>query len=187
MRKTEHSSETDKLDDAASELESLPQSGAAKSAIEHLEPDIAFLVRTLEGIYRSRSYPVERAHYLLLLRLMEGARNSSQLATELALDHSTITRQIAAMDQRGYVIRRPNPADGRSALIEISEEGRAKCSEMRIIRQQRLAHLLEDWRDEEKVQFSEMIARFNGALLTLEKGLEKEHGKKTGKSSKASS
>ncbi|RLL64520.1 MarR family transcriptional regulator [Sinirhodobacter hankyongi] len=51
-------------------------------------------MRALEGLYRSRKYPLERAQYLLLLALREGARPSGDLAATLALDHSTVTHRL---------------------------------------------------------------------------------------------
>jgi DNA-binding MarR family transcriptional regulator len=36
-----------------------------------------------------------------------------------------MTRVIAALEENGYVSRRPHPSDGRQAIVEITEEGSA--------------------------------------------------------------
>lgn len=142
---------------------------ALSPAVRRLEPDLAFLVRMLEGIYRRRGYPMERAHYLLMLRLLEGPRTSGQLAGELALDHSTVTRQIAAVEKHGYARRRANPDDGRSALFEATEHGIAQCAAMREVRLERLDGLLADWSEAERAGFADLVDRFNAALLAQER------------------
>ena len=138
-------------------------------AVGRLEPDLALLVRMLDGIYRRRGYPMERAHYLLMLRLLEGPRTSGQLAGELALDHSTVTRQIAAVERHGYARRRANPDDGRSTLFEATELGINRCAAMRQLRLQRLDGLLADWSEAERAGFADLIDRFNTALLAQER------------------
>ncbi|MDJ0931109.1 MarR family transcriptional regulator [Breoghania sp.] len=141
---------------------------AVSPAILRLEPDLALLVRMLDGIYRRRDYPMERAHYLLMLRLLDGPRTSGELASELVLDHSTVTRQIAAVEKNGYARRRANPADGRSALFEATEHGIAQCAAMRDVRLERLEHLLAKWSEEDRMRFADLTARFIEALLELE-------------------
>ncbi|WP_321343486.1 MarR family transcriptional regulator [Breoghania sp.] len=142
-----------------------------------IEPDIALLVRMLDVVYRRRGYPMERAHYLLMLRLLESPRTSGELAGELVLDHSTVTRQISAVERRGFVRRLANPDDGRSALFEATELGVAQCAVMRRIRLERLSVMLGDWEQEERMRFADYIARFNEALLAMENAgaLSMEH------------
>lgn len=142
--------------------------GAAEASpgTRAIERDLALLVRALEGLYRSRRYPLDRAQYLLLLALRDGARASGDLAAALALDHSTVTRQIATLEKAGLVTRQPNPADGRSVLIAASGEGRARCDEMQALRLARLDAMLADWAESDRLRFAADIARFNGLLLS---------------------
>lgn len=129
-----------------------------------LEQDMSFLIRGLECLYRQRRYPVERAQYLLMLQLLDGACPSGELASRLKLDHSTVTRQIAALEANGHIIRRPHPDDGRSMLIELSPTGRRKCLQMRQVRMQGLHSIISRWSDEEIALFSELVARFNDGV-----------------------
>ncbi len=52
---------------------------------------------------------MDRAVYVLLDRLDDGARSAAQLVTDLHLDESTISRQLAAASRQGLVDGSPIP------------------------------------------------------------------------------
>ena len=110
-------------------------------AISRLEPELAFLVRRLEMNYRKRGYPMERAHYLLLGRLEQGEKSTGEIAEALGLDHSTVVRQVAAVEDLGFAERRPNPRDRRSVLVGLTPVGAASIVAMREARQGRLGRI----------------------------------------------
>lgn len=129
-----------------------------------LEQEIAVLARLLEALSRRRLYPLERSHYLLLLQLADGPRRIGELSKTLALDTTTVTRQVAAMDVRGLVTRRPDPEDRRSALVAQTPEGAACAGEMRQTRERRIARLVATWDRADVARFAGYIGRFNEAL-----------------------
>jgi DNA-binding MarR family transcriptional regulator len=138
---------------------------AQKVAVtERLEQEFAFLARSMEAINRKRAYPLERAHYLLLLRLADGPCSVGTLATGLALDDSTVTRQVAAMEKAGLVARRTNPADRRSTLIEPTREGAARAKRMRAQRLARIAALFSGWEEADRAALADLLARVNHQL-----------------------
>lgn len=138
-------------------------------AISRLEPELAFLVRRLEMNYRKRGYPMERAHYLLLGRLEGGEKSTGEIADELGLDHSTVVRQVAAVEELGFAERRPNPKDRRSVLVGLKPAGAASIAAMRAARQRRLGRILDDWGEDEREAFADLLARFNAALLEADR------------------
>jgi DNA-binding MarR family transcriptional regulator len=147
-------------------------SGEAKDGVmeqsaevtERLEQAFAFLARALEAISRKRAYPLERAHYLLLLRLRQGPAGVSALAASLALDDSTVTRQVAAMQRLGLVTKLANPADGRGALIEPTAEGAARAEAMQAVRLERIAALFAGWPEADRAQLATLLGRVNRQL-----------------------
>lgn len=149
-------------------------SDPTSAVTERLEQEFAFLARSMEAINRKRAYPMERAHYLLLLRLQDGPRSIGSLATGLALDDSTVTRQVAAMEKAGLVRRRTNPADRRSALIEPTPEGSAGAAAMRALRLERIAALFADWSEADRAAFAAMLTRVNGLLAETLAGMHGE-------------
>ena len=138
--------------------------------IERFERELTYFARRLEASVRRRRYPLERAHYLLLLKLAEGPLGISALAEALNLDGSTVTRQIAAMEKRGYVEKHSNPEDGRGALVTATTDGRQAAESMRLARLQRIASIFEDWSEEDLHRFAELLARGNLALARFAAG-----------------
>ena len=132
--------------------------------IADLEQELVVLARLLEALSRRRTYPLERSHYLLLLKLADGPRRIGDLSRALALDATTVTRQIDAMQARGLVTRQPDPEDRRSALVARTEEGTACAARMRAMREQRIARLLAGWSPDEVERFAGSMGRFNAAL-----------------------
>nr|WP_255599468.1 MarR family transcriptional regulator [Afifella sp. IM 167] len=144
--------------------------------VGELEQEFAFLARALEAVHRKRAYPLERAHYLLLLQLREGPRTIGDLSTALALDDSTVTRQVGAMLKRKLVRKLANPADGRSALVERTPEGASSAEEMRLARLHRIARLFAHWSETDRQCLAEMLARVNADLSAYSSAIEEPGG-----------
>ena len=63
---------------------------------------------------------------MLLLDLhAHGARTQVQLATASGCEPPTITGSVRKLESAGLVVRRPSETDGRAAIVELSERGRA--------------------------------------------------------------
>ena len=58
-----------------------------------------------------------------LIRL--GPVSQKKLAAELCLDKSTTSRVVDSLERKEYVIRTPDPGDGRAFLLEVTDKGRA--------------------------------------------------------------
>ncbi|MFC0039178.1 MarR family winged helix-turn-helix transcriptional regulator [Actinomadura rayongensis] len=60
-----------------------------------------------------------------LRRIASEPRTLRDLAVELATDRPYTTLLVDDLAERGLVERRPNPADGRSKIVTVTEAGRA--------------------------------------------------------------
>jgi DNA-binding MarR family transcriptional regulator len=80
----------------------------------------AYLDRALEG---TGLRPVEYAVYSLMLEA--GPRTPSELAAALGVPPSTMSGYIRPMLERGHAKRIPNPSDGRSFRVVLTDRGRA--------------------------------------------------------------
>lgn len=141
-----------------------------------LEQEFAYFARWLEANNRSRTYPLERAHYLLLLALEDGPKTMSRLAGELALDESTVTRQVAAMQRERLVRRTVDPADKRAKLVQRTEQGTTAVNAMRKLRLKRIGSLFEAWTASDCEQLASLLGRANDLLagrLAMERGGER--------------
>ncbi|WP_430460269.1 MarR family winged helix-turn-helix transcriptional regulator [Thalassolituus sp. LLYu03] len=134
------------------------------TGIVALEYELATLARTMEALNRRRNYPLERAHYLLLLVLRDGPASIGTLAVRLLLDNSTVTRQVDAMQKKQLIEKIPNPDDGRSQLVVSSALGRSLVDDMQQVRVDRLTHTLADWSAAEQQQLQTLTRRLSEAL-----------------------
>ena len=78
-----------------------------------------YLDRALEG---TGIRPAEYAVYSLMLEA--GPRTPSELAGMLGMPLSTLSTYLTAMLRRGDAKRIPNPADGRSVRVVLTDRGR---------------------------------------------------------------
>lgn len=134
------------------------------SSAETLEKEMALLMRLLEALNRRRNYPLERSHYLLLLQVQQEAKKINDLATILALDATTVTRQVTAMQLNGLITKENDPSDRRITWVTATETGKTLATEMREIRIQRINEMFKDWTPQEKNTFSAMLGRCNNSL-----------------------
>ena len=79
----------------------------------------AYLDRALEG---TGIRPAEYAVYSLMLEA--GPRTPSELAAMLGVPPSTLSTYLGTMLARGHARRIPNPADGRSVRVVLTDRGR---------------------------------------------------------------
>ncbi len=133
--------------------------------IAALEYELATLARTLEALNRHRNYPLERAHYLLLMQLKSGPLSIGELATRLMLDNSTVTRQVNAMLKKQLIEKTPNPDDGRSALVRRTAAGGRLVESMHRQRVSRLGETLQEWRQADRKKLTALTARLTRDLI----------------------
>jgi DNA-binding MarR family transcriptional regulator len=140
-----------------------------RDPLDHLQLELAILARRSERVRtasldRVRS-PLDRSGYLLLALLENrGEQTMSQLALAFDLDASTVTRQIAPLERRGFVARERSTEDRRATLVSITDRGR---EERQLVRQARIEYLggrLADWEPDDVVQLAELIDRLNQTL-----------------------
>lgn len=137
----------------------------ADTGIVALEYELSFLVRRIEAVQRHRTYPLMRAHYLVLLLLeRDGPQPHGYIASELNLDASTVTRQITAMVDNNLITKQDHPDDKRSAILHATEHGLEKMEQMRQARLTRVRRLFKDWDPDARCQAAAMIARLNKSL-----------------------
>jgi len=145
--------------------------------VRALEHELAFLVRRLEAARRRFHFGLERAHYLLLILLERNDRQSvGELASQVNLDASTVTRQVAAMKKAGLVEKHDNPEDRRGGFITITRLGRDTAAEVRARRLRRIEGGFREWSEEERREFARLTARYNDNLRDLLNGEDEDSG-----------
>ena len=146
--------------------------GMAATDDEHIDAiqhELAVLARRAERIRvaalgRTES-TLDRSAYLLLGRLeADGPLGIRALAEAFRLDVSTVTRQVAPLEQAGLVKRVPDPRGGRGSAIRLTAEGARQLADVRRARRERMAEVLHDWPERDVKRLAELLARFNSAM-----------------------
>jgi len=102
-------------------------------------------------------------HFSLLGTLYRnGPQRPSDLARIERFTPPAVTRIVGALEDRGLVVRKPSPDDGRSTLVEITDEGRALLVATRTEQAHEIAALLTVLDDDE-------LGVVTAALDSLEK------------------
>jgi len=84
------------------------------------------VTRALSAVYQ-RDYGMMPAEWRTMAIL--GSSSSGLQATEIvsrsSMDKVVVSRAVKRMEERGFLVRESNAADGRSFLLKLSGEGRA--------------------------------------------------------------
>ena len=124
--------------------------------------------RFSDAIRNRAGIKLDRATYGVLARLGELApARLSDLAQEIGVDISTVSRQVQSLEQRGLVDRRPDPDDGRAVRLELTRKGRAVLAKLKAAWQETVAEVLHDWKPADVRRFAELLGRFAGDLAAF--------------------
>ncbi|NYE09591.1 DNA-binding MarR family transcriptional regulator [Bacillus niacini] len=131
-----------------------------------IELELTVLIRLLTSITSSkRKESLDRAAYLLLHQVsVQGSSGVKALADELKLDISTVSRQAASLEHKGYVEKVPDPQDGRAFFYKMTELGEQELVQHRQERLNGITNLLNGWSDEECREFGQLLTKFNHAI-----------------------
>jgi DNA-binding MarR family transcriptional regulator len=97
----------------------------------------------------------------------EGPQSTSKLATAERVRPQSMGQTVAELESQGLVARRPDPADGRSALLELTEAGRTELYEDRGRREGWLAEAIEENLSDEEREVLDEAVRLLGRLAEL--------------------
>jgi len=116
------------------------------TAASELRLVLGQLIRRLRAEY---SFPVAQASVLSRLD-REGTQTTSGLAAAERVRPQSMAQTLAELETAGLIGRRPDPADGRRVLIELTTLGREKVLEARGQREDWLAAAITDELDPEE-------------------------------------
>jgi DNA-binding MarR family transcriptional regulator len=88
----------------------------------------------------------------------------SDLAAEMQLDISTVSRQVRNLERAGLLEREAHPEDGRVWIVRNTEEGRNLALRISQSWQRAFSEALHTWSDTELEELSADLARFARSL-----------------------
>ncbi len=109
----------------------------------------------------SSSGGVDGAAYVCLFRLLrDGPMRSSELATMVNSDPSTVSRQVAQLVERGHVERVPDERDGRAFVLAVTQSGRDVAAAIQQRRTESLGRVIEGWDRKDRASLVALLDRF---------------------------
>ena len=138
-------------------------------SLGRLEHEFGVVLRRVKRVLAERARAVHPdlppSSYLMLAYLEEsGPCRSSAMADLFAMDKGAISRQVQHLVDLGLVERTPDPADGRAALLAVTDDTRRRMAEVQRSRREWLDQRLGHWSDDDLRVFVDMLGRYNASL-----------------------
>lgn len=134
-------------------------------SLHTIEHELTLIVKNLNTLTRHCHFPMDRAHYILLSILEnKDVVPIGDLAQELLLDKSTITRQIEAMENKKLVERIRSKEDARSVLVSATDHGRTVVRSMHSLRIDLLKDMFSEWDKEALNQLGDILLSLNADI-----------------------
>jgi DNA-binding MarR family transcriptional regulator len=104
--------------------------------------------------------PLERALLPLLVRIdRRGPIGVVELADLVGRDYTTVSRQVARLDELGLVVRRAGTRDKRVREAEVTELGREMADAIDRMREEIVGELMADWTNAERRDLARLLKR----------------------------
>ncbi|MFG3281313.1 MarR family winged helix-turn-helix transcriptional regulator [Streptomyces sp. NPDC048111] len=89
-----------------------------------------------------------------------GPRSAADLAPEVGLDRSGVTRRASQLEAAGLLRREPDPHDRRATLLALTEEGERTVDTLRRRLSEHIEAGLASWEPGEAATFARQLRRF---------------------------
>lgn len=110
---------------------------------------------------------IDRALFPLLVYIeRKGPIGVGELGELIGRDYSTVSRQVAKLEDLGFINRRPSKHDSRVNEALITARGRTLTDALDKTRQELAEQLLKDWSKKDLKELSRLMRRFVDDLMT---------------------
>ncbi|MER5910654.1 MarR family winged helix-turn-helix transcriptional regulator [Streptomyces sp. NPDC001982] len=135
---------------------------AAQTAVETIQREMTIFARRARASAGRMHPELSLVSYTLLGHLEErdGCR-ATDLAALYALDKSTVSRRVAALERDGLVERRLDPADHRVQVLHLTDAGREILAEVTLRHRAAVRERLADWPEQDLARFARYLERYN--------------------------
>lgn len=110
--------------------------------------------------------PLDRALFPLLARVARyGPIGVVDLADRTGRDHTTVSRQMAKLEELGLVVRQPSASDRRVREAVVSDKGQAMVGLLNAARERLANRVLASWSDAELDSLRHLLRRLADDLM----------------------
>lgn len=134
-----------------------------------LGSELGSLIRVMKDLHahviQQAALPCEIAGAVVLSRLSQlGPVRLTDLAQNLMLDPSSVSRQVSALERVGLVTKEKDPVDLRAQRLVLTENGQQAVEAVRVSFAETLARLTPGWTDKDIEDLVDRMARLNTDL-----------------------
>ncbi|MDQ0963911.1 DNA-binding MarR family transcriptional regulator [Streptomyces sp. B4I13] len=131
-------------------------------AVETIQHEMTVFARRARAAAGRLHPELSLVSYTLLGHLEEsGGCRATDLAAHHALDKSTVSRQVAALERAGLIERREDPEDHRVLVLHLTDAGRRILAQVTESRRTAFRRRLAGWPREDLERFAEYLERYN--------------------------
>lgn len=98
---------------------------AAMEIIELLKRIEGEIARAVEPLYDGAPLTAPEVDLLVPLRHLDEPVIARRIAEDRKMSRAGISKALAKLEKRGFIVRTPSTADRRTSLISVTEEGKA--------------------------------------------------------------
>lgn len=139
------------------------------NSLETIDLELTILIRRVTSMITSKDIgSLDRSAYLLLYRITSnGPARIKTLSDELHLDISTVSRQTAALEQKGYIFKIHDPLDKRAYYLQVTDAGTKEFLAYKSARLAKIEDILKDWTDNERELFGKLLRKYNDSIFAV--------------------
>jgi DNA-binding MarR family transcriptional regulator len=143
-------------------------SGVLRRLHEALIDVVGFVNRPQNDVIllREAGVSLDRALFpLLVLIQRRGPLAVGELADRVGRDYTTVSRQVAKLEQLGLVARRAGKADRRVTEAVVTEKGQAMWEMLYAARERLAGNALAGWSEHDLEDLARLLRRFADNLM----------------------
>jgi DNA-binding MarR family transcriptional regulator len=143
-------------------------SGVLRRLHEALIDVVGFVNRPQNDVIllREAGVSLDRALFpLLVLIQRRGPLAVGELADRVGRDYTTVSRQVAKLEQLGLVARRAGKADRRVTEAVVTEKGQAMSEMLDAARERLAGNALTGWSEHDLEDLARLLRRFADNLM----------------------
>ncbi|GGZ62044.1 MarR family transcriptional regulator [Streptomyces subrutilus] len=139
-----------------------PAAAGRAAAVDTIQREMTTFARRARAAAARLHPELSLVSYTLLGHLEERAGcRVTDLAAYYALDKSTVSRQVAALERAGLVERHPAPEDQRVHVLVLTAAGTEILAQVTRNRRAMFEERLADWAGEDLDRFAACLLRYN--------------------------
>ncbi|MCA1179681.1 MULTISPECIES: MarR family winged helix-turn-helix transcriptional regulator [unclassified Pantoea] len=123
-----------------------------------------------ELLIKESNIQLDRALFPLLIQIGRfGPIGVVELAERAGRDYTTVSRQVAKLEELGLAQRQKNARDKRVNEAVITAAGKTMTDKIDAARAQIYQHLFENWQDSERTELARLLQKFVGDFMAIDR------------------